>query len=62
MTKAELLNMIKNYDDNDELMFVIEKTDRDGYPYDTTANVYKIVTPNAKRVIEKYGIARYRED
>lgn len=61
MTKKELLEMIKNYDDNATLMFVTEAYDRDGYPYDRAERIYKVVTTNAKRVTKDYGIERYEE-
>ena len=61
MTKAELMKMIENFDDNAELVFVYEGYDRDGYPEDRTENIYKVVTTKAKRVRKEYGIRRYEE-
>jgi hypothetical protein len=60
MTKKELLEMIKNYNDNEELAFVYEDRDRDGYPVDEfTEKVYKVVKKNNyKKVKEQYGIVR----
>jgi hypothetical protein len=61
MTKAELMKMIENFDDNAELVFIYEGHDRDGYPEDRTENIYKVVTTKAKRVRKEYGIHRYEE-
>lgn len=61
MTKAELIKMIEHYNDDEELMFVYETRDRDGYPEDSIAKVYKIVTTKAECVRGECGIHRYKE-
>lgn len=61
MTKAELMKMIENFDENEELLFACEGRDYEGYPKDVTAKVYKVVTTNAKLVRKEYGIQRYEE-
>lgn len=61
MTKAELIKMIENYDDNEELMFVYEGRDCDGFPEDRIAKIYKIVTTKAEYVRGECGIHRYEE-
>ena len=43
MTKRELMEMIKKFDDNDEILFVTRDYDRDGYPEDIARDIYKIV-------------------
>lgn len=59
MKKAELLKMLENIGENEELHFVAEELDRDGYPEDRIAlRVYKVVGENYKRVREEYGIER----
>lgn len=59
MKKAELLKMLENIGENEELHFVVQALDRDGYPEDRIENrVYKVVGQNYKRVCEKYGIHR----
>lgn len=59
MKKAELLKMLENIGENEELHFVVEARDRDGYPEDRIENrVYKVVGENYKRVREQYGIHR----
>ena len=59
MKKAELLKMLENIGENEELHFVAEALDRDGYPEDRIALcVYKVVGENYKRVKEEYGIER----
>lgn len=40
--------MLENLNDNDNVRFIVEKIDRDGLPYDTTADVYKVVSSRAK--------------
>lgn len=59
MTKRELMEMLANIEDNEEIKFVVEEMDRDGYPYDTTAKVYRVVKANAQLVRGQYGIERY---
>ena len=58
MTKKELIEMLKNVNDNEEITFVVERMDRDGFPYDATADVYKVIGGETKTVTEKYGITR----
>ena len=42
LTKKEVMEMIKDFNDNDVLKFIEEGYDRDGYPYDWTCFVTKI--------------------
>ena len=58
MTKKEIIEMLKDVNDNEKVTFVAEYTDRDGYPYDTSINIYKVVGGETKTVIGKYRIAR----
>ena len=58
MTKKELIEMLKDVNDNEEITFVTERIDRDGFPYDLPVNVYKVVGGETKTVTEKYGIER----
>lgn len=58
MTKRELIEMLKDVNDNEEITFVVERIDRDGFPYDLPVNVYKVVGGETKTVTEKYGITR----
>jgi hypothetical protein len=59
MTKLELMEMLKNVDDNAELTFVVSDTDRDGYPEDRKVKVYKVLGGEVVRVRGEYGIERY---
>jgi len=59
MTKAELLKMVEKYNDNDELMFIEEYSDRDGFPAETTVEIDKIVRADAEYKRFEYGIYRY---
>jgi hypothetical protein len=59
MTKLELMEMLKNVDDNAELTFVVSTLDRDGFPYDITARVYKVLGGEVVIVRGKYGITTY---
>lgn len=43
MTKRELMEMVKRFDDNDEIIFVTKNFDRDGYPEDIARDIYRIV-------------------
>lgn len=43
MTKRELMEMVKRFDDNDEIIFVTREYDRDGYLEDIAQDIYKIV-------------------
>lgn len=58
MTKRELIEMLKNVDDNEVITFVTEELDRDGYPYDVAANIYKVIGGETEEVTEEYGITR----
>jgi hypothetical protein len=58
MTKKELLKMLENVGENEKLTFVVEALDRDGYPYDTTEKVYKVLGENVKKVRCDYGVMR----
>lgn len=54
MTKRELMEMVKNFDDNDEILFVTREIDRDGYPEDVAQNVYKIVKEGTPKKNQMY--------
>lgn len=54
MTKRELMEMVKNFNDNDEILFVERTTDRDGFPEDVTKIINKIVKKGTKRVRQIY--------
>jgi hypothetical protein len=54
MTKRELIEMVKNFNDNDEIIFVERTTDRDGYPEDVTKVINKIVKKGTKKVRQIY--------
>lgn len=58
MTKKELVKMLENINDNDEITFVAEHSDRDGFPYDVPAGVYKVIGGKTKTVTGEYGIMR----
>lgn len=58
MTKKELIEMMKNVNDNEELTFVADRIDRDGFPYDVPVNIYKVIGGETKTVTEEYGITR----
>ena len=58
MTKKEFIEMMKNVNDNEEITFVVERIDRDGFPYDAPVNIYKVIGGETKTVTEKYGIER----
>lgn len=58
MTKKELIEMLANIDENEQLTFVTEGRDRDGFPYDATIDVYKVLGANVKKVRCEYGIIR----
>jgi hypothetical protein len=63
MTKRELMTMIANMRDDEEVNFVGEYIDRDGYPYDVfETKVYKVVGENAKKVRKNYGIIRIENE
>lgn len=61
MTKAELIKMLENYSDNTELMFIEERTDRDGYPFEIPTEIIKVVRKDLKPTRCEYGITRYIE-
>ena len=58
MKKFELIKMLENVEDNAEITFVTQKEDRDGYPYDATVNVYKVLGGEIVRIEKDYGIIR----
>ena len=58
MTKKELIEMLAHIDENENVTFITEARDREGYPYDTTTNVYKVLGANVKKVRCEYGIIR----
>lgn len=59
MIKAELIKMIENIGDNEELRFIEETKDRDGFPEETIRRIFKVVGESAKLVSKGYGIYRY---
>jgi hypothetical protein len=54
MTKRELMEMVKRFNDNDEILFVTRELDRDGYPEDVTQDVYKIVKEGTPKKRQMY--------
>lgn len=48
------MEMVKNFNDNDEIIFVERTTDRDGYPEDVTKVINKIVKKGTKKVRQIY--------
>jgi len=54
MTKKELMEMIKNFDDNDKVLFITREYDRDGYPEDITRDIYKIVKEGTTKTGQLY--------
>ena len=54
MTKRELMEMVKKFDDNDEILFVVRELDRDGYPEDVAEDVYKIVKEGTPKKRQMY--------
>lgn len=59
MTVAEIKTMINGMAENEEVIFVGRRTDRDGYPYETAENVIAIVPQGTKKVNVGSGIMRY---
>ena len=59
MKKYELIEMLKNIKDDEEIRFVVDGRDYEGYPKDELVNVYKVIGENAKKVRKEYGIKRY---
>ena len=55
MTKRELMEMIKNFDDNDKVLFVTREYDRDGYPEDITRDIYKIIKEGTPKKGQLYA-------
>ena len=58
MTKRELMAMLAEANDDEVITFVEEARDRDGYPFDRTVEVYKVIAGDTKRVRGEYGIVR----
>lgn len=56
MTKKELLKMLENVNDNEKVNFIIEKTDRDGYPYDTLVKVKAVCGKYRTKNENYYGV------
>lgn len=54
MTKKELMEMVKKFNDNDEILFVAKNFDRDGYPEDVTRDIYKIVKKGTPKKGQMY--------
>ena len=61
MTKAELIKMLERYDNNTELMFIEERIDRDGFPFEIPTDIVKVVRKDLKPTRCEYGITRYIE-
>ena len=58
MTKKELIEMLKNVNDNEKITFVADRIDRDGFPYDVPVRIYKVIGGETKTVTKEYGITR----
>ena len=55
MTKKELMEMVKRFDDNDEIIFVAKNYDKDGYPEDVArTTIYKIVKKGTPKKGQMY--------
>lgn len=54
MTKKELMRMMEKFNDNDEIIFVEKKFDRDGYPEDVTRDIYKMVKKETPKKGQMY--------
>ena len=55
MTKRELMEMVKRFNDNDEILFVSKNYDRDGYPEDVAqTTIYKIVKKGTPKKGQMY--------
>ena len=59
MTVAEIKVMINEMNDADEVIFVGERMDRDGYPYEVSEEVIAIVPNGTEKIDVGYGIERY---
>jgi hypothetical protein len=62
MTVAEIKKAIANMKDTDEVIFVVERYDRDGFPFETDEEVIAIVPAGTERVTLEYGIKRYNRE
>lgn len=60
MTVAEIKEMIKNMKDTDNVIFVKQAYDRDGYPYDAKENIIAIVKEGTEKINVGHGIMRYK--
>ena len=58
MTKRELMEMLKDVNDNEEITFIKNRYDRDGFPFDTEEEIYKVIGGATKTVVEECGIKR----
>lgn len=57
MTKRELIEMLQDVNDNEEITFVTELRDRDGFPFDSTEKIYKVIGGATKTVTDiEYGV------
>ena len=52
------MEMLKGVDDNEEITFVKNRYDRDGFPFDTDEDIYKVIGGATKTVVEECGIKR----
>lgn len=58
MTKRELVEMLENVNDNEEITFIADRMDRDGFPYDVPVSIYKVIGGETKTIFKEYGIMR----
>ena len=58
MTKAEIIKMLENIADNEEVIFVEDTRDWDGFHCDrANKNIYRIVKATAElKKVKEYGI------
>lgn len=59
MTKKELIAMLNEVKDNEEITFIEERQDRDGFPYDGKVEIYKVLGGKIERVTKECGITRW---
>ena len=58
MTKKELIEMLNGVKDNEEITFVENLIDGDGFPYDGKVNIYKVIGGKTECITKEYGITR----
>lgn len=59
MTKKELIEMLNEVKDDEEITFIEERQDWDGFPYDGKVEIYKVLGGEIERVTKECGITRW---